>query len=95
MEYNNKAELVEELRKAMEDDRPLNAGECMDGRYIDERIAFEMYSDEEKERLRKKYANIDADIEKQRKKILRDKAAEVKLQEVLRNRQQAKARREE
>lgn len=86
MKYNDKANLIAGLRKAMGDDRELYSGECMDGKYIAERIAFEEYSDEQKAALRKKYAKTDEQIEQQRQKIINDRQTEAKFKAALRNR---------
>lgn len=83
MKYDDKTDIVAGLRKAMGDDRPIFARECMDGRYIDERIAFEMYSDEEKAALRKKYAKTDAQIEQQKQELREEAALKNKFNKAL------------
>ena len=83
MTANNKADLIEGLRNAMGDDRRLFSGESLDGKYIDERIAFEYYTDEQKEALRKKYAKTDEEIEKQKQKIIKEEEMKRKLQAAL------------
>lgn len=90
MDFGDKADLIQGLRKAMGDDRPLFAGETLDGKYIDERIAFEYYSPEKQEELRRKYAKTDEEIEKQKKKIQDDMRNKAKLEEAFKDRQNRK-----
>ena len=52
MRFNDKADIIAGLRKAIGDDRPLFGKESPDGKYIPARIAFEENSPEEKERLK-------------------------------------------
>lgn len=83
MTANNRADLIEGLRNAMGDDRKLFCGESLDGKYIDERIAFECYTDEQKAELKKKYAKTDEEIEKQRQKIIKEGEMKKKLETAL------------
>lgn len=50
MDYNQKKELVAGLKKELLGmDTPLFGRMCEDGRYVADRIAFEMFTDEERE----------------------------------------------
>lgn len=93
MKDNEKVSVIEGLRKVViGDERQLFSGECMDGKYIDERIAFEEYPEEVKEELRRKYAKTDSQIEEQRLKIILDRRQSEQIEEALKMRQRGTSR---
>lgn len=89
MDYSKKESIVNELQKAMgnkSDGRFINP----DGRYIDERIAFEFWTDDEKEALCKTYGSQEEAIEKERQKIIDEQRKQAKLKEAVKKISQAR-----
>ena len=69
MDYSTKSDLINQLRTSMmtEEQRVIWEGN-EDGRFINERIAFEAYTPEEKAFLLEQQARVDAKAEELKKK---------------------------
>lgn len=83
MNDSEKKSIIENLQKSLDSDRkdPLpNMGNEY-GRFIDARIAFESYSDEEMEILKKYQQEREEQVEKEKQEIIAEKKLENKLQE--------------
>lgn len=83
MNDSEKMSIIENLQKSIDSDRedPLpNMGNEY-GRFVDARIAFESYSDEEMEILKKYKSEREEQVEKEKKELIAEKALENKLQE--------------
>ncbi|SCW71331.1 hypothetical protein SAMN02910400_02014 [Lachnospiraceae bacterium C10] len=76
MDYSRKADIINKLRTSMmtKEEKVIWEGN-EDGRFIDERIAFEAYTPEEKAFLMEQQAKVDAKA----KEIKKAKAEEEKL----------------
>ena len=81
MKYSDKADLVAQLRASMEEKEksPLMNGN-EDGKFIDERIAFERWTPEEKALYQAQQDKLQKDIDEVRKK----QAEEAKVKDLLR-----------
>ncbi|MQN00734.1 MAG: hypothetical protein DUD27_07235 [Lachnospiraceae bacterium] len=78
-----KKSIIENLQKSIDSERkdPLPDMGNEYGRFIDARIAFESYSDDEMEILRKYQAERDEQVEKEKQEFVAEKKLEKKLQE--------------
>lgn len=88
MDYNEKEDLVKGLQQAMGNEvRPGYLDP--DGHFVDERIAFESWTDEEKEELKDRFGAQDEAIEEERRKIKEEQQKKAQMKEVLDRRDMA------
>lgn len=82
MDYTHKEELVKGLQQAMGNE--VKPGDLSPyGHYIDARIAFESWTDEEKEKYKDRFGQQEEAIEEQKQKIIEDNRKRAQLKEAL------------
>lgn len=93
MDDSEKYETVQKLREAAGIGNSPVIGESLDGKFIAERIAFEYYTDEEREAIRKKWQKqyeADKQVQRYRQEIDEQNHKNDRIREILSERNRNK-----
>ena len=86
MDDSEKYDTVQKLREAAGIGRSPVIGESLDGKFIAERIAFEYYTDEEREAIRKKWqkqCEADKQVQRYKQEINEQNRRNDRIREIL------------
>lgn len=87
MAVSDKAALVKGLRSAFFDDnRSIHGRESLEGKFIPDRIAFELYDENTRAKLKAKYDELDRNVEESKVQIQKERREKELLAAAWKNR---------